>query len=232
MNDIKKKKTFQKLLFIGSTLISTIYIIWRAAFTLPLNFGPVATGFGVLLLTAEASEVLELALEFWPFIKGSAPEMPEIPEAWYPHVDILIATHNEAPSLLYKTVNACKYLHYPDKSKLHIFLCDDSNRPEAAALAASFDIGYFGLAENKHAKAGNLNNALRHTDSPLVLTLDADMIPRSNFLLRTVPYFFLPKMKKEDGAWVPREDGDSAAAEKIGFIQTPQSFYNPDLFQY
>ncbi|MDR2770586.1 MAG: glycosyltransferase, partial [Clostridiales Family XIII bacterium] len=129
--------------------------------------------------------------------------------------------------------NACKYLHYPDKSKLHIFLCDDSNRPEAAALAKSFDIGYFGLTENRYAKAGNLNNALKQTDSPLVLTLDADMIPNSNFLLRTVPYFFLPKMKKKaDGAWILREDEDCAAAEKIGFIQTPQSFYNPDLFQY
>ena len=228
-----KKKLLQKLLFVGSTLVSTIYIVWRIAFTLPFGFGSAAVVFGVLLVVAEAIAVLELTLEFWHFMKSTEPELPDIPEDWYPHVDILIATHNESAALLYKTVNACKYLRYPDKSKLHIFICDDTNRPETAALAKAFDVGYFGLAENKHAKAGNLNNALDQTSSPLVLTLDADMIPMSGFLLRTVPYFFLPKLKKTDaGVWVPREAGECDPAEKIGFIQTPQSFYNPDLFQY
>jgi cellulose synthase (UDP-forming) len=232
MKDIKKKLP-QRLLFLGSTLVSSVYIVWRIAFTLPLGFGPAAIVFGILLLIAEAIAVLELALEFWHSIKGAAPELPDIPKAWYPHVDILIATHNEAPALLYKTVNACKYLRYPDKGKLHIFLCDDTNRAEAAALAGDFGIGYFGLSDNRHAKAGNLNNALNRTDSPLVLTLDADMIPKSDFLLRTVPYFFLPKMKKtEEEIWVPREADECEPSEKIGFIQTPQSFYNPDLFQY
>ncbi|MDR1573024.1 MAG: glycosyltransferase [Clostridiales Family XIII bacterium] len=231
MKDTKKQQS-QKLLFVGSTIVSTVYVVWRTAFSLPLSFGPVAAFFGIMLLVAEAVAVLELALEFWHHMRSEDPELPDIPEEWYPHVDVLIATHNESPELLYKTVNACKYLRYPDKSKVHVFLCDDANRKEAAALAESFDIGYFGLAENKHAKAGNLNNALKQTSSPLVLTLDADMIPKSNFLLRTVPYFFLPKMKKTDaGLWVPRES-DECGEEKIGFIQTPQSFYNPDLFQY
>jgi cellulose synthase (UDP-forming) len=130
-------------------------------------------------------------------------------------------------------VNACTHLHYPDKSKLHIFICDDTNRPETAKLAKVFGIGRFGLSENKFAKAGNLNYALGKTSSPLVLTIDADMIPKSDFLLRTVPYFFLPKLKKTaEGVWVPREEGECDPEEKIGFIQTPQSFYNPDLFQY
>ena len=34
-----------------------------------------------------------------------------------------------------------------------------------------------------------------------------------DFLTATVPYFFMKD-------------------EKIGFVQTPQSFYNPDLFQF
>jgi cellulose synthase (UDP-forming) len=228
-----KKKLFNKLLFMSSTFVSTIYVIWRCAFTLPFDYGPVAAGFGLLLLLAEAIAVLELALEFWHFMKAAEPELPDIPEEWYPHVDILIATHNESPALLYKTVNACTYLRYPDRGKVHVFVCDDLNREEIAALAKSFGVGYFGLEGNKHAKAGNLNNALLQTNSPLVLTLDADMIPKSNFLLRTVPYFFLPQMKKTaGGAWIPRDEGDPAREEKIGFVQTPQSFYNPDLFQY
>jgi cellulose synthase (UDP-forming) len=228
-----KRKLLQKLMFLGSTLVSSVYIVWRIAFTLPLKLGFVPVFLGLLLIVAEGAAVLELALEFWHFMNRLDPELPDIPDDLYPHIDVLISTHNESPELLYKTVNACTYLKYPDRGKLHIFLCDDTNRPAAAALARDFGIGYFGLEKNDFAKAGNLNNALRNTSSPLILTLDADMIPRSNFLLRTVPYYFLPKMKRdESGAWVPRGDDETGREEKIGFVQTPQGFYNPDLFQY
>ncbi len=89
------------------------------------------------------------------------------------------------------------------------------------------------MKENRHAKAGNLNNAMSMTDSPWVVTLDADMIPMQNFLTEAVPYTFLPVMKKlEDGTWAKRTAGEMDGSFRIGFIQTPQSFYNPDLFQF
>jgi cellulose synthase (UDP-forming) len=227
------KKRARKILFIASTLVSSVYVAWRVFFTLPANFGPVAFAFGAMLIVTEAVAVLELALEFWQFMRSAEPELPEIPDGDFPHVDVLIATHDESPELLYKTINACTRLRYPDAEKVHVFVCDDSDRPAAAALAKSFGVGYFGISGNSQAKAGNLNNALSRTSSPLILTLDADMIPKSDILLRTAPYFFLPSMKKTDGGkWVQRGAGELAAAEKIGFVQTPQSFYNPDLFQY
>ena len=59
------------------------------------------------------------------------------------------------------------------------------------------------------------------------------MIARRDFLMKTVPYFFLPRMRhQEDGTWAVRKAEETDAAYKIGFIQTPQSFYNPDLFQF
>ncbi len=58
-----------------------------------------------------------------------------MPFGWYPDVDILIATHNEETELLYKTVNGCRHMDYPDKSKVHIYICDDGNRPEMAELS-------------------------------------------------------------------------------------------------
>ena len=96
-------------------------------------------------------------------------------------------------------------MEYPDKSKVHIYICDDTNRIEMKELADKMGIGYIGLAENKHAKAGNLNNALSKTTSPLIATFDADMIPRNDFLMKTVPYFSLPLMKKDkDNKWIRR----------------------------
>lgn len=66
----------------------------------------------------------------------------------------------------------------------------------------------------------------------MIVTFDADMIPRSNFLMETVPYFSLPKMIFDHGEWRKRTEEEINPDYKIGFVQTPQSFYNPDLFQF
>ena len=162
-------------------------------------------------------------------------EYPMIPKAdfsEFPDVDIFIATYNEPVELLYKTINGCINMEYPDENKVHIYICDDSNRIEMKKLAEEMNINYITRTERKDAKAGNFNNALAKTDSPLVVTFDADMIPMHDFLMSTVPYFVedLTNAKK-----IEKKDGKEARKNrkgKIGFIQTPQSFYNPDLFQY
>ena len=80
-------------------------------------------------------------------------------------------------------------MEYPDENKVHIYICDDSNRIEMKKLAEEMNINYITRTERKDAKAGNFNNALAKTDSPLVVTFDADMIPMHDFLMSTVPYF-------------------------------------------
>jgi cellulose synthase (UDP-forming) len=230
-----KNKKFANAIFILATVSSIIYLLWRAFFTLPLHNGAVSLVFGILLLGSEIAAALGTYELYWrkSHLNRMDIKRPEIPLDWYPDVDVLIATHNESVELLYKTVNAITFLDYPDKRKVHVYLSDDGNRPEVAELAARLKVGYIGLAGNKQAKSGNYNNALKHTSSPLVATFDADMIVRRNFLMETVPYFYLPRVKRlEDGTWVPREESEIDPRYKIGFIQTPQSFYNPDLFQF
>lgn len=226
--DVKKK-----LLFIATAISVTLYLGWRTFFTLPFGYGLPSMVVAVVLLVCEIVAGLEAVEQYLTMINIVEPELPVIPDSWFPDVDILIATHNEDIEVLYRTVNGITHFEYPDKSKIHVYICDDNNRPEMAALAKKFGIGYFGLSGNKLAKAGNLNNAIFKTKSPIVVTFDADMIPRSDFLLKSVPYFFLPKMKKNKrGDWEPRPKEEINPDEKIGFIQTCQSFYNPDLFQY
>lgn len=222
----------KKLWFWLMTVTSVIYILWRLFFTLPLHAGVVSLIAGIVLFSAEFISMLEAVIHYICMSKDHAPEFPVIEEADYPHVDVLIATHSEDVDLLFKTLNGCKHMEYPDPSKVHIYLCDDNDRPEMAKLAQDMGVGYFGLSGNKLAKAGNLNHALSKTDSPLVVTFDADMIPRSNFLMETVPYFSLPKMILDHGVWRKRTEDEIDPDYKIGFIQTPQSFYNPDLFQF
>ena len=194
-------------------IASALYIIWRTLFTLTLLDGLFSFIGGLILLLAEIIGTLELVMHFFTLCHYQKPVKPQISDNEYPHVDIFIATFNEPAELLYKTINACNHLNYPDSKKIHIYLCDDGNRPTIEALAKDLGVHYLSRTEHLHAKAGNLNNALAHSNSPYILTLDADMIPMSDFLISVIPYFFQEK-------------------NNIGFFQTPQSFYNPDLFQY
>jgi len=213
------------------SVISAAYAVWRVGFTVPLRFGVVSAILGIALVVAELTAIIEALLRVRDASAPPPPGKPEIHPEMYPHVDILIATHNEDPELLRKTVTGCLGLKYPNPRKVHIYLCDDTNRPAVKQLAADMGVGYLGLTGNRHAKAGNLNNALSRTASPLVATLDADMIPMSGFLLQTVPYFFIRDMVFKGGVW-QRRKGKADRGPKVGFVQTPQSFYNADLFQF
>ena len=230
------EKTIKEKFWVWCAIISmTVYVVWRIFFTVPDHniYGWVATICGIFLVAAETISMLEGTEHFTRLRRKSIPEKPVLPLDWFPDVDVFIATHNESADLLYKTVNGCKHMRYPDRKKVHIYLCDDSNRPEVAALARKMGVGYFGMEENKLAKAGNLNHALSLTHSPYVATFDADMIPTREFLMETVPYMFLPKLKQlDDGTWAERSEDEVDEDFKMGFIQTPQSFYNPDLFQF
>ncbi len=224
----------RNMLFRVTMVLMSLYLLWRIFFTLPIHEGFWNMVFGILLMMAEAVTVLTT---FELFIQKMQAEKyhldcPDLPPEDYPEVDVFIATHNEPTDLLYKTVNACTFMDYPDKSKVHIFLCDDGNRPEAAALAQQLGVGYLGLDCNKQAKSGNLNNALAQTHAPLIATFDADMIPQHTFLMKTVPYFLLPRFIKENDVWRKRTQNELDPSFRIGLVQTPQSFYNPDLFQF
>ena len=68
-----------------------------------------------------------------------------------------------------------------------------------------------------HAKAGNINHAIfcGETHGEFILTLDADHIPKPQFLQRVLPNFL--RFNLERGGYEVNE---------IAFVQTPQAFYN------
>ncbi len=68
-----------------------------------------------------------------------------------------------------------------------------------------------------HAKAGNLNYAIfsGETSGQFILTLDADHIPKPQFLKRVLPYFYTYNL------FIGKYDHN-----QIAFVQTRQDFYN------
>ena len=96
-----------------------------------------------------------------------------------PSVDILIPTYNEPDFILKRTIIGCQALNYDNKQ---VYILDDTRRQSVKKLAQQLGCNYITRADNRYAKAGNLNHALRQTYGELVAVFDADFVPTTNFL--------------------------------------------------
>lgn len=220
----KKESPLAKPSLILSLYFTLIYLGWRVVCSIPTQAGALAVTANLVLLAVEVLGFVESMVLYRSFLGLRDYPLPHIPiEAW-PEVDVFIATYNEPVELLRRTINGCKHMRYPDSGKVHVWLCDDSRRPQMRELAEKMGVGYFDRPDNKGAKAGNLNHALERTSAPYVVTFDADMIPRSDFLMKTIPFFVDVELREEQKPESERLH--------LGLLQTPQSFYTPDVFQY
>jgi cellulose synthase (UDP-forming) len=142
----------------------------------------------VLAETYSLIDSLLFGLAMWRLKERGEPPAPPPGRT----VDVLIAT--------------AKAITYPHET----WILDDGNRPEMRAAAAAEGIGWITRSEDwadmpRHAKAGNLNNALLATEGEFLLILDADQVPLPTILDRTLGYF---------------DD------EQMALVQTPQWFVN------
>ena len=223
-NSKPSKVILGDLFLFSSSFCTLIYLCWRVSCSIPFAYGWIAIIGSCILLAIEILGFCESMIHYSSMLKFREHPLPKIAPEDYPDVDIFISTYNEPPELLRKTIIGCKYMEYPDKNKVHIYLCDDHRRSEMRELAEELGVHYFERPDNEGAKAGNLNKALERTSSPYVVTFDADMIPQRKFLLKTIPYFV---DADRINATLPEEK-----RRPLGFIQTPQSFYTPDVFQH
>lgn len=196
---------------VGILLVLTLrYIMWRSLSTLNLSDpknGVFSLGLFLLEMLMLTSGTIQLFLMLR--VRDRRREADEnaiavIEGRFQPWVDVMIPTYNEPEFILRRTVMGCQALDYANK---RIYLLDDTRRPEIRALAAELGCEYMTRPDNFHAKAGNLNHAIAHTQGDLIVVFDADFIPTNNFLTRTIGFF---------------QD------EQVALVQTPQSFYNPD----
>jgi cellulose synthase (UDP-forming) len=127
-------------------------------------------------------------------------------------VDVFIATYNESAAVLERTIIAAMAIDHPD---LRVFVLDDGARAFVHDLAHELGAHYVARVNGKHAKAGNVNNGLKHALSngrppAFILLLDADFAPNVNILKRTLGLFAEPD---------------------VGIVRTPQHFFNADPIQ-
>lgn len=205
-------RNYKKFFYYFALISTIIYIIFRIFYTLPQEFD-YSLFFALIVLITETIDAIFFSIYTLNIlvINNDIPKKPKLLIKDYPELDIFIATINEDKDLLEETIKHVKAMDYPDKKKLHIYLCDDGNRNTIRKLCKIQKINYITRNNNVDAKAGNYNNAINKTKSPYIVVFDADMKPSKDFLLKTVPYLFADK--------------------KVGFVQLPQNFDNPDIFQ-
>ncbi len=208
----KQKIEYRKFLIFTNILVGVVYILWRIT-SIPIDKGIISLILGSILFLAELLGLIAFLDFVYLFTKKYKLELKTLDDFDYrkiPSIDVLICTYNEPLSLLEKTIAACTNLEYP-KDKLKIYVCDDGRRNSLKDMCKEYNINYITREDNEGAKAGNINNALKYLKGDLFAVLDADMIPKKEFLLRTVGYF---------------------SNENMAFVQTPQVYYNQDMYQY
>lgn len=198
------------LMIVLSVIVSTRYLFWRATET--LNFDtPGSAVFGILLLGAELYAYLVMVLSyfqvFWVLERKPVP-MPADVSTW-PHVDICIPTYNEPLDVIKPTALAAQSMDWPAE-KLHIWILDDGSREEFKAFAREVGVGCIHREKHNHAKAGNINNALKQMSGDFVAIFDCDHVPVRSFLQMTI-------------GWLMKDP-------KIALVQTPHHFYSQDPF--
>lgn len=190
-----------RVLIIATALLGINYVAWR--WVASTNWA--AWWIALPLVLAETYSLIDsllFGMTMWRLRRRPMPPPP--PDG--ATVDVFITTYNEPIEMVLGTAEAAQRIRFPHST----WILDDGDRHELAEAAAERGIGYVTRAPSwadkpRHAKAGNLNNALMETDGEFILILDADQVPEPEILDHTLGYFHDPKM---------------------ALVQTPQYFVN------
>lgn len=119
----------------------------------------------------------------------------------YPSIDLFLPTAGENIDLLENSMEYLSKLEWP--GPLQIYILDDASQSSVHSLANRYGFSYLTRPGNEYKKAGNLRYAADRSEGDLIAILDADFVPRHDFLHDLVPYF---------------DDSE------VGIVQSPQFF--------
>jgi cellulose synthase/poly-beta-1,6-N-acetylglucosamine synthase-like glycosyltransferase len=157
----------------------------------------------LFILAAYGLHRYVLLYDFYVYRKN-VPGAPPPVISW-PKVTIQLPIFNER-YVIERLIDAVSQFDYP-RELLDIQVLDDSTdetREVASACverhaAAGLPIVYVHRTNREGYKAGALENGLRTAQGEFVAIFDADFIPQTDFLRRTIPYFLNPDGGKDIG---------------------------------
>ena len=196
----KRRNLAARVAFPAYMLVAIPYLVWRVETVAAWGewyFWP--------LVASEALSVIVTLLYLGTARRISVPVLrPPLPNRT---VDIFIPTYNEPEEIVKMTVIGALAV----RGARNVYVLDDGRRLNIHAMAESLRAVYLTRPDNNHAKAGNMNAGIAHSDAEFMLFLDCDHVPQPNIIERTLGYF-------EDSG--------------LAFVQTPQLFYNTGSIQF
>lgn len=153
----------------------------------------------VFLVCTLALTVFTLSIWFllilWFIHRRQTPTLPRIADEQLPTVTIQLPIYNER-DVISRLLDAVAALDYPH-DRLYVQVADDSDddtvdlvaKLVAEHAARGLQITHIRRPERTEYKAGALAYALNLVDSQLIAIFDADFVPQTDFLRKTVPYF-------------------------------------------
>lgn len=202
-------------LMVFSTLLSARYIYWRLTASLDYsdpqyNWVDVLFAFGLIAAELYAFAVLLMGYlqTLWP-LQRTPVAMPGNLDIW-PSVDVMIPTLNEPLGVMRSTIIAALDMDWP-RDRIKVMVLDDGKRDEIRAMCDELGALYVRRPDNKHAKAGNINHALKFSKAEFVAIFDCDHVPTRSFLQVSMGWFLKDK--------------------KLSMLQTPHHFFSPDPFE-
>src|SRR6476660_5541316 len=229
-SDDRRRDALDCLSLMMLVLVATISVLLYTTFLFDFsNRGNSITS--LMVLTAESSIIMQALIALWTILSsGHNPrgyrfhnaqnhiygpdhktiepgtDLTRLP--MYLHespveLDVYITTYGEDLSTIRRTVTAALAMH----GRHTTYILDDGKSEDVRARAAELGAEYIVREGNAGAKAGNINNALTVTTGEYCVILDADLVPKEDFLYQTVPFF---------------------AETGVAFVQTPQAYGNLD----
>ncbi len=194
-----------KILILSAVLLTLIYF-YIIAFTFVVSNSIVF----YLLIFGEVFHVFQFMTFLYTI--WNTEYMPEIKDPNFSQpVDVFITVCGEPVQIVEETIIAAKKMDYPN---FKIFILNDGlvaskdNWQEIDELALKHGVTSITRTIPGGAKAGNINHAISKTSAPYITIFDADHVPHTDFLKKTMLYF---------------------ADEKVAYVQTPQFYKNSDV---
>lgn len=202
--------TLWRRVALGAALLLLVrYAAWRFTVTVPWGAGDAESiyiqAIAVLEILFMVLVVQSLAFFWWRTPRRTRAPAALDPRLAHAAVDVFIATYDEGPEILERSVLAALQLQWSGPLRVHVL--DDTRRGWVAELCRRTGARWITRDDNRGAKAGNINHALGLTRGEFILVLDADFIAHPDAIRRLIAPMAQPR---------------------TAVVQAPQHFYNAD----
>ncbi|MEW2015348.1 glycosyltransferase family 2 protein [Rhodococcus sp. NPDC076796] len=178
------------------TTVSLLYLVQGQAWAIPLL---------VPLAITTAAMVLSLLTSVQPrrdTLAGHRERVRAYRPVHYPSVDVFLPSAGEDITVLHNTFWHVSQLQW--SGELTVYVLDDSDRDSVRELADAFGYEYRVRPNRGYLKkAGNLRFGFDESSGDFITILDADFVPRPDYLHQLMPY---------------------TTEEDVAIVQSPQYF--------